>query len=244
MRSLRTLFVALGSVALASPASAVVFDLDIFQGGNYQGTAGAAMLGCVDDVGGLPTAQCTGSGAQIGDLGLDMWDFFVDTDPVVSGVIGLTNLSGTTQQFTLLFTLPIAPPIPGATVIGGSIQGGATDNNGDGVTLAAPTGSSFYTALIDGASVQTLYDDPTSYSAGGFLSVNVPSLAYGTPIPSQAGPPALTSIAIRLDFTLTAGDSASFTSNFVVLPLPEPATGGLLALGFVGLAIARKARRA
>jgi len=67
-----------------------------------------------------------------------------------------------------------------------------------------------------------LYTDPNSWSAGAFLSANVPSASFGTPTPNQAGPAALTSIGIRLDFLLTGNDSASITSNFVVLPVPVP----------------------
>ncbi len=126
----------------------------------------------------------------------------------------------------------LAPP--GSSLIGGSIQGGATDNNGNGVTLSTPAGAAFYTARIDNADVQSLYLDPQSYSAGSFLSVSVPSLAFGTPIPSQAGPAALTNIGIRLDFLLTPGDSASFTSNFVVQPVPVPAAAWLFG-GALGL---------
>jgi hypothetical protein len=40
----------------------------------------------------------------------------------------------------------------------------------------------------------------------------------------QFAPAALSTIGIRLDFTLTPGDSASFTSVFVVQPVPEPAS--------------------
>ena len=93
-----------------------------------------------------------------------------------------------------------------------------------------------------------MYAAPQTYSAGSFLSVSVPSLAFGTPIPSQIGPPALASIGIRLDFLLTAGDSASFTSNFVVqpqvVPLPPAAMlfGG--ALGLLGWARRREAKTA
>lgn len=228
MPLLKPIVLSLALIGLATPAGAVTFQLEIFQEGSSIGSVGTAGLGCVDVSPGGPTANCIGGGATVGDLLLDNWNFFVDEDPVVSGVVGLTNLAATTQQFTLLFTLPIVPPILGGSVIGGSIQGGGTDNNGNGVTVATAAGSAFYTALIDGSSVQTLYDDPQSFSAGAFLSTNIPSLAFGTPIPSQAGPPALASIAIQLDFTLTAGDSATFSSVFVVEPVPEPALGGLL----------------
>ncbi len=240
---------ALSLAALSASAITVStpsLGLQVLVNGESSGVFDSQSLGCTP-VAGTPTSNCASSGAvSVGGLSLDSWSFFVDTDPVINGVVAVTNLTGLTQQFTLLFTIPIAPPIPGGTVIGGSIQGGATDNNGNGVTLSAPTGAAFYTARIDGGDVQTLYADPTSYSAGNFLSVSVPSLAFGTPIPSQSGPPALSTIGIRLDFLLTAGDSASFTSNFVVQPVPLPPAVFLFsgALGLLGLARRREAARA
>ena len=243
-------FAALAALSLSSlTANAVSVELDVLIGGEQAGVYTEAGLGC-QDIEGTPTASCAGTNAVVGGgegLRLDSWSLFLDSDPVVSASVAVTNLSAVTQQYTLLFTLPVSPAIPGGTVIGGSIQGGATDNNGNGVTLAAPTSSSFYTALIDALAVQTLYGAPQSFSAGSFASLNVPNLAFGTPIPSQAGPPALTSIAIRLDFLLSAGDSASFTSNFVVQPavVPVPAAAWLLgsALGLFGV-IRRKAPQA
>lgn len=236
-RSILAVFASAAFFAGALPASAASLSLGlgISIDGQQVGYVGGAGLGCVD-VPDTPTANCTGSNAQVGDLRLDSWSVFVDSDPVISGIVAVTNTSAVTQQYTLTFTLPIAPAIPGSSLIGGSIQGGVTDGNGDGATLSTPTGSAFYTARIDGADVQSLYLDPQSFFAGGFLSTNVPGLAFGTPIPSQLGPAALSTIGIRLDFLLTAGDSASFTSNFVVTPVPVPAAAWLFggALGALG----------
>jgi hypothetical protein len=236
---------AVAALSLGSlTANAVSVDLQVLLNGEQAGVYNGANLGC-QDVAGTPTANCASTGpVWVGGsegLRLDSWNLFLDEDPVVSATVAVTNLSLSTQQYTLLFTLPISP-IPGATVVGGSIQGGATDNNGDGVTLSAPTASSFYTALIDAVAVQSLYTAPQTFSAGSFLSLNVPNLAFGTPIPSQAGPAALSSIAVRLDFLLTPGDSATFTGNFVVQPIPVPAAAWLLgsALGLFGV-IRRKA---
>jgi hypothetical protein len=168
-----------------------------------------------------------------GDLTLNNWNMSLDVDPTVAGIIAATNNNVCVEQhFSLLFTLPVASLGPD-TLSGGSLQGGVTDNTGDGATLRTDAGSAFYQALIDGVSApaRTLYADPSSVGAGSFLSNNVPNATFGTPIPSLASPVVATSIGIRLDFWLTPGDSASFTSKFVVIPAPEPGTGALLALG-------------
>jgi hypothetical protein len=44
-------------------------------------------------------------------------------------------------------------------------------------------------------------------------------------------------IGIVHNINLSAGDSASFTSNFVVIPVPEPTTGLLISLGLAALAL-------
>lgn len=233
-----------------SPASAASLGLEVLVKGELGGTFDSAALGC-RDIAGTPTANCVGSSpVSIGGpegLRLDSWNLFVDSDPVINGIVAVTNLGAVTQQFTLLFTLPIAPPIPGGTLIGGSIQGGATDNTGNGVTLStAGPGTAFYTARIDNADVQSLYLAAQSFAnAAPFDSLTVAALAFGSPIPSQAGPAAVTNIGIRLDFLLTPGDSASFTSNFVVQPQVVPLPPALLlfggALGALGFARRRGA---
>jgi hypothetical protein len=63
----------------------------------------------------------------------------------------------------------------------------------------------------------------------------------GLPGPTIPGPVAMTSIGIRHRFTLSPGDSSSFTSFFVVMA-PEPATAGLLAAGGLLLVVARRRR--
>jgi len=227
----------LGSAALANHTPAL--GLEVLIDGVPAGAYSEDDLGCSSLGGDL--FQCAGSDVQMGGtygMNMDSWSLILDADPVVSGTTVVTNLNSTTQQFTLIFTLPTS--VLPASLMGGSIQGGMTDNDGDGVTLSAPTGSAFYTALIDGVAQQSLYADPTLFSAGGYLSGNVPNLAWGTPIPSAPGPAVTTNIRIQLDFLLSGNDSASFTSNFVVIPVPEPGTGLLLAGGLFALALRRR----
>lgn len=228
----------LACLAFASSASAVEFGLGVWQSGGFLGSVDETALGCVST--GENTASCSGGGATFGDLTIDSWSMNVDQDPVVSGITAVTNNSLVTQTFTLIFTLAVVPPVVPASLIGGSIAGSVTDNTGDGATLATVPGSSFYSARIDGVTVATLYSDPSSAIAGMFLSASLPAVSFGTPIPSQPGPAALSDIGIRLNFTLSPGDSASFTSNFVVVPIPEPGVAMLLGLGFGLLGLARR----
>lgn len=203
-------------------------------------------LGCVNesDV----TATCSGGGVSTnwadGTFDLDSWSVFVDTDPVISASFDVVNNTGATQWYTMIFTLPIAPAITPSSVIGGSVGVTLTDTNGSGATLSSAGGLSIYQAQIDGATVETLLDDPYNLAAGTFLS-SVDSASFGNPIPSQSGPQALSTIGLRFDFNLSAGDRAAFTSVFVVEPnpVPLPATAwlfGSAVAGLIGLRAKRK----
>ena len=163
------------------------------------------------------------------------WKVTADPDPWVSSNYTITNNTLTTNNYSVLITMPISPQILSGSKTGGSVQAGVTDNNGNGATLGQSGVLPLYTALIDGVAYQSLLPPgPTSVTVGSFLSGTLGPGQFGLPIPSQPGPNVLTSIGIRLDFSLTAGDSATFSSVFVVEPVPEPAT---IALGSCGLAL-------
>lgn len=153
------------------------------------------------------------------------WDMTVDPDPFVSAGFTFTNTDIVTKTFVVSVSLPIAPPIPGATLVGGSIGLTVTDANFDGVgTVSSVTGTPIYLGTIDGGAVLPLLPDPSSVSvpfAGGSAVI---SDSFGLPGPTSPGPAALTSIGIEHTFTLTPGDRASLTSFFVVVPEPGSVT--------------------
>jgi hypothetical protein len=226
-------------LATAGPARAVQFSLEVLVGGVSAGTVDGAALGCSS---GEIIANCSKQNLAVGNLLIENLSLFLDADPIISGVVAVQNLAGSTQQFTMIFTL-ITAPIGPSSLTGGSVAGGVTDNNGNGATLSTISKSALYTALIDGATHQTLFPHLTSLSAGAYDSADLtPPGAFGTPIPSQAGPAVATSIGIKYDFNLTSQDSASFTGVFVVQPIPEPATALLLGLGLAVVAGASRRR--
>jgi len=77
------------------------------------------------------------------------WDMTVDPDPFVSAGFTFTNNTAVTSTFTVSVVLPIAPPINGPTLIGGSTTVGVTDANFDGVgTLATAAPTAYYRAIL------------------------------------------------------------------------------------------------
>lgn len=171
-----------------------------------------------------------------------VWDISADADPFIIAGLAVSNLTASTQTFTLTTLLPIAPALPGGTTIGGSVQGGITADS-DGGTLGAisPT-DPVYRAIIDNAFVgppaELFVGD--SVTVGAFESENISaSEDFGAPIPSAPGPPALNNIGIELKFTLSPGDQASFTGVFVVVPTP----GGAAMLGALAFGAFARRRR-
>ena len=194
-------------------------------------------LGCTS-AGALGQLSCVGSGLNNGGWSLDSWGLETDPDPTITNIFSVTNNTAGTESFVVSVSLPTSISFGPPSLIRGSIQAGATDNNFDGVTLANTGTSSIYDGLIDGTSVRTLFDDPTSASGSG--SVSLGAVSFGIPIQESVAFATLTSIGLDIRFDLTAGDSASFTANFDVQPIPEPGTALLLGLGLASLAYRRR----
>jgi len=185
------------------------------------------------------TGSTSNPGTGAGGWGLG-WNLLVNPDPFIIANLVVTNNSLMTETFELTVTMPIGMAFPFGTLIGGSVTGSLTDLNGNGATLGSVAGDSLYTALLDGVAVATLLDGPFSVSAGNFESQIVGPASFGEPIPSEIGPAVMNTMAIRLRFTLSAGDAASFTSIFVVEDIPAP---GVLALFVLAGAAGRRRRR-
>ena len=191
------------------------------------------------------------SGTLVGDGGA--WQFdWVTVFSSNAGVAGggafvtanivVTNNDIVNQNFSLLMTLPTG--VLGTMNERGSIVGTITDLGGNDATVFAPDGGQIYTPMIDGLAEVPgfLMGDGFSESAGGgFFSNSVGPADFGLPIPVAASQDVDSSIGILLSFVLTAGDAASFTAIFEVVPVPGPA--GLPILAAAGLLAGRKRRR-
>jgi len=178
----------------------------------------------------------TGNGLQLTD-----WSVTVDSDPLVTNNFAITNTSGSTQTFTIGTTIGVSPAIPNG-LMRGSIGLSVTDNNNDGATLST-SGQSIYTAFIDGTGARTLWDPTTSFSPSFNGSTISDNINFGFPTRELAPESIDSTIGITITFSLTAGDSASFTSNFDVVPVPVPAALWLFGSGLLGFTMVARRRR-
>ena len=169
-------------------------------------------------------------------LNMDGWSLSMDSDPFVTNNFTITNTTGSTQIYTVGTTVGVAPSIPLASMQG-SIGFSLTDNNGNGATLAT-SGVPLYRAQIDGNVARTLWNSPTSFTAPfGSTSSNA---LFGFPTAEVAPESVDSSIGILMVFSLTSGDSVSFSSNFTVTAVPAPAALWLFGSGLLGLVAAAR----
>lgn len=241
IRSIIGVGVAGACLATSAQASVVAPDFRIGFADGFNSLAGPAQeWGSFTQI--APTVwRATGAMYSAPTNSTLTWHMTVDPDPFVQGTFTVSNDSNETREYTVDFNLPISPAIPNASIIAGSVSGTVTDSNGNGSALMASiAGGSIYNSLIDGTSVRTLMTNRTVGVSTAFGSTNFGAESFGYPIGTVVGPGASNSIALQFRFSLSAGDTASFSSVFVVNPVPAP---GAIALLAVAGACGRRRRR-
>lgn len=182
---------------------------------------------------------------QFGDMLIETLAW--NEDPFISFAMSFQNNTGVSQSFTFDLSQTITPIAgPFGTIMWGGVAGSVTDADNSGAGGATTDGvTALYQAQVDGVTVATLYDDPSSWTgfAGGGDSLDILADSFGIPPGSLAGPAtATTSIGLVYTFWLDAGDSISINGSFFIEENPIPAPGALALLGMAGFAARRRRR--
>jgi hypothetical protein len=214
-----------GAVTLAAaPASAAVTHPAFSFRVSADGVAGGGVASDFGSVQQTGVNEWLFSGAYLATPGTSLsWTYLVDPDPFVTGTFTMTNETAAARDYVVDFSLPIAPALS-ACLLSGQVAGTLTDANGSGSALLTSVGGGFvYSALADDAFVQGLMANASHQvsTANGTSSFSGGSFGFPTPV---RGPAINLTIGIRFSFSLSAGDSVSFSSVFVANPVPGPAT--------------------
>lgn len=171
------------------------------------------------------------NGGAVWDLS---WDLTLNQDPSIAGSLTLTNLTTTTRNFNLAFALPVLPAFP-QSVFGGSLSASVADANSDRSASLAPiaVSPSIYRGQIDGITVLSLFALNLTCSASAPGCTANSAEDAGLPGLTLLGPAVNSTIATLLNFSLSPGDRVTFSTNFVVEPVPLPAALPLLLGGLV-----------
>lgn len=182
------------------------------------------------------------NGQKVYDTGLGIItvkDLEFDPDPSVFANQIFFNNTANTQSYVVVVVQPaflntVNNEIYGSVVV--SLQDSSQPING---SLLQDNNTSIYKAFIDGGQVKTMLDP--AYS----LSTNPPATTVDSGLQEfgweNYNGAVLTDISIRIELTLSPGDTASVLSRFDVQTfIPEPATLLMLGLGSVGILKRRK----
>ena len=171
------------------------------------------------------------------------WDLTLDPDPGVSGTVLITNNTATTQFYAYETGVISSVSVPAGGVMRGSstITVGDTDLSGTSANMQSLLNDAIYSGRIQGVTQRTLFPNASLTAPGN--GTNFDFATFG-PEPTFTTLPVNGLLSLRHAFRLTAGDTATALSTFIVEPpavIPVPAAVWLFGSGLLGLvAVARR----
>jgi len=159
-------------------------------------------------------------------------NFAVDADPSADTHFTITS---STVNFAAILN-PLASATAAVTLTDNTVDGSGAKLTGLFSDLTYPAYA--YQARYNGGSVFANLVHANPISVSGNSSTTVSDRLPLTPGSAATISDAVSSISSQFDFTVSANNSASGTSNFVVTSstaVPEPTTLALLGVGSIGL---------
>lgn len=165
------------------------------------------------------------------------WDCIVNDDPFVVATINVTNTSSSTQNYSNYMSLPLGIQFP-QTLMNGSVSASLVNNSPFSTGSSLSSGADpIYQAFIDpgvnppaASASRTMWDSFALTTPTFVTNANANNAFAG-----ELGPAALSSMALKLQFDLSAGDTASVTGIFEITAVPAPAGLAVVALfGVIG----------
>jgi hypothetical protein len=166
----------------------------------------------------------------------------IDSDPKISYGFGITNDTSAPVTYTMSFpATPLVTNLPaGQYTLTSTFGGSVTDGDNDGATLS-PASGPIQKAYINGTDVGTPIDldsDTTTVSAAEGTGV-FGRYSGGETLSLTS----VNTIDLTTSFTLSPGDSVSFSGSFDVEAVPEPSSVALGAVALAGFAYLARRRQ-
>jgi len=158
-----------------------------------------------------------------------------------SGSFSISNLSGAERTYNIRLTLPTASSGTLTGLFNGSLSG-TLITSGAGY-MRSVTATAVWSALTDSITVGQLFASPMNITRTGSGATSMGSQGFGGSSPSTPAPLFGSTIAIEMNFVLSANATASFSSALGGASVPIPAPGAFALIGGAGLLVQRRRRR-
>ncbi len=157
-----------------------------------------------------------------------------------AGSMAIQNLSDGEMTFSITLSLPTAVFEPMSGLFNGSISA-VLLTNGSGYFRSLDT-APCWLATSGGSVVNALLAAPINVNRNTSGATLIGSGAFGGSAPSMPAATFGTNVAVTLSFVLSAGDTASFSTQLGGAGVAIPAPGVLAVLGGAGLLNRRRRR--
>lgn len=157
-----------------------------------------------------------------------------------AGTMAITNQSGGELTFNVTLSLPTAAAAELTGLFNGSLSGALLTSGGG--YLRSVESTPMWVATTDGMQIAPLFTNPVNIVRSSSGASLMGTQSFGGSQPSLPAGDFGSHVAVTLNFILSAGDTASFSSSLGGVGVPVPAPGAIALLASAGL-VSRRRRR-